>query len=84
MLTQKELLDKFNTSLVQYLSTDKYKHDQFSLIQGFLGVKVGNKKDIIPFVFYNKKSFNIVLNTVKKLKADYLGISFVQHYIHYS
>ena len=89
-MTLAEFKQHFEVSHLQYVTRDKHRCEAFGdLIQGFVGVKVGENARIIPFQFvlrdFSKAIKEIVtLNESDIVNSDYIGVSFVQHYIHYS
>lgn len=85
MLSSKELKEHFELSLVQYMTIDKNKSEHFgSLVQGFFGIKKGEQAHIIPFEFSDDDSMQKVMSVLNDIQTDYFGVSFVQHYIHYT
>lgn len=89
-MTLTEFKHHFEISYLQYTTIDNRRCERFGdLVQGFVGVRVGENARIIPFQFvrrdFSKALEEIVtLNESDITNSDYIGVSFVQHYIHYS
>lgn len=84
-MTKDELIAKWRISIAQFETIDRPKTERFgTLVQGFFGIKKGKNCSIVPFVFYNETHIKKLEELVSTFKTDYLGVSFVQHYIHYS
>lgn len=89
-MTQKEFNDRFDGALVQYQTIDKGKCERFGeLYQGFVGVQNGGNAHLLPFsgvasqlAEIRSMLWNDFHNRIEK--SDFLGVSFVQHYIHYT
>lgn len=90
IMTQSEFNQKFDLGLLQYQTMDASKCERFGeLIQGFVGVKEGNSTDIFPFsgiASQIPKIKALIWENFSKiiLASDFVGVSFVQHYIHYT
>ena len=84
-LTKEQLKKDFELALLQYFTIDKNICEKFgSLVQGFITVKIGDQAHIIPFTIIKAKDVDKLLEKVLKLETHFLGISIVQHYIHYT
>lgn len=86
MLSKEELKKKWSIALAQYTTIDKNKCQHFgTLVQGFLGIKKkGDNINLIPFSFYDASTLKKIEELVERQETDFLGISFVQYYIHYN
>lgn len=81
----KEIVDRFNLALLQYETMDKHKVEKFgSLIQGFVGIKEKENCRIIPFQLSKESDVEQLRKYLLTLQTDFVGVSFVQHYIHYT
>lgn len=77
-------IEKFKLALVQRKTIDKARCDNQPFHQGFIYFKhAKHGKALVPFHFYNEKSYKKVLNFVGGLGDNYQGCAFVQHYITY-
>lgn len=78
-------MTKFEIALEQRLTIDANKCEKFGpFVQGFFAVKKDNDACIIPFVFYSEATLKKVKEAAKDYDKDTVGISFAQHYIHYT
>lgn len=90
-MTFTEFKRHFNTCLMQYETIDRKRVERYGpLIQGFIGIKSKDGARVIPFMISHQdeiekaiqESYAMVKPWIESL--SFVGVSFVQHYIHYS
>lgn len=89
-MTKAQFRSHFDLALTQYDTIDRPKCERIGpLLQGFVGVKNVEDAHIIPFSCTeshpNRLADDIwILAKDLIIKSDFIGVSFVQHYIHYT
>lgn len=79
-----EIRLKFTLAFKQFVNIDYGKCEHFgTLVQGFVGCMKDGKAIIIPFTLTSYNDCETLIETLKDVK-DIEGISFAQHYIHYT
>lgn len=81
-LSQDAIKAFFHCALENHLK-DETREGFVTLAQGFVGVKHGNKAQMIPFSFTNALELKRVVKTISSFKCSELGISFAKAYNHY-
>lgn len=83
-MTPEQLERTWNLALTQYMTIDKAKcHRIPPLVQGVFWLRRNRESKIVPFHYGDTMQAREVREALKKFKVDFLGVSFVQHYITY-